>query len=369
MAAIPKVLIGPSTDFKLFRFNWSFKIHEYNQGKETLKMRLLILTNNPERASFRQRIAAYFHILRANGINCEVAKLPPGALARLKLFKRAVEFNGVFLHKKKLNFFDAIWLRRYSRKVIYNFDDAIMYSDEAPDLASPSPHFRPFRRTIKLADMVITGSSYLAEHALKFNPNVKILPIGLKISDYKLDWLPRNDDKIRLVWIGSGSTLKYLAEIKPALEQIGARFDNVVLRIICDDFFDLQNMRVEKCKWTKEKRGIDLAACDIGLAPLPDDRFTKGKCSFKVLEYASAGLPVIASPVGTNSEYVRPNITGFFATNIQEWEEQITQLIVNPQLRDKMGREGQIHAEQFDISVIGKQLVEYIKGCLSTSES
>ncbi|MFQ5771678.1 MAG: hypothetical protein ACE5HX_14185, partial [bacterium] len=177
-------------------------------------MKLLIITNNPHRASFRQRIGVYLDILRGNGINCEVARLPAGFLERLKLFKRAGGFDGLFLHKKKLNFFDALWLRRYSKKVIYNFDDAIMYSDKAPDRNSPL-HFIPFRRTVRLADMVITGNSYLAEHARKFNPNVMVLPIGLRVSDYKLDSPAKSDDKIRLVWIGSKSTLGYLAEIKP----------------------------------------------------------------------------------------------------------------------------------------------------------
>jgi len=326
-------------------------------------MKLLIVTNNPHRASFRQRIGVYLDTLRDNGIQCEVARFPTGSLARWKLLKRSMNFDAVFLHKKKLNFFDAFWLHRYSKKVIYNFDDAIMYSDKTPDRNSRS-HFIPFRRSVKLADMVITGNSYLAEHARKFNPNVEVLPIGLRVSDYKLDCPPKSDDKIRLVWIGSRSTLNYLAEIKPALEEIGLRFDNVILRIICDDFFDLQNMPVEKRLWTKDTRGVDLAACDIGLAPLPDNRFTRGKCSFKVLEYASAGLPVIASPIGTNPEYVKDGATGFLATSIREWVAKITKLIENTQLRKIMGQEGRAYAEKFDVSVIGKQLTDLISKCL-----
>jgi len=327
-------------------------------------MNLFILTNNPNRASFRQRIAIYLDTLREKGLNCEVAKLPSGSLARRQLFKKTAEFDGVFLNRKGLNLFNAFWLGKYSRKLIYDFDDAIMYSVKNPERNSWS-HFIPFRRSAGLADMIIAGNSYLAQHARRFNPNVVVLPTGLDVNAYKVPANPENDGKIRLVWIGSRSTLKYLAEIKPALEQIGSRFNNAILRIVCDDFFDLKNMDVEKYQWSLEKQAVDLAASHIGLAPLPDNRFTRGKCGFKILQYEAASLPVVASPVGVNSEYVRDNVTGLFAISIQEWIEKITQLIMNPQLRKQMGKEGLVQVKNFDTGIIGKKLVELITKCLA----
>jgi len=303
--------------------------------------------------------------LRANGINCEVAKLPSGSLARRRLFKQTAEFDGVFLHRKGLNLFDAFSLRKYSRKVIYDFDDAIMYSDKTPERDSRS-HFMPFRRSAGLADMIIAGNSYLAEHARSFNPNVEVLPTGLDVNAYKVQTNPQNDGKIRLVWIGSRSTLKYLAEIKPALERIGSRYNNVILRIICDAFFNLKNIEVEKSQWSLEKQAVDLVTSHVGLAPLPDNRFTRGKCGFKILQYEAAGLPVVASPVGVNSEYVRDNVTGFLAISIHEWFEKITQLINDPQLQKQMGKEGLARVQNFDTVIIGKKLVELITKCLAS---
>ncbi len=326
-------------------------------------MNLLVLSNNIKRASFRQRIAVHLDFLRANGIDCEVVKLPSGSLARRKLFRKAADFDGVFLHKKKLNFIDAFWLRKYSRKIIYNFDDAIMYSDKNPERYSHS-HLIPFRRSVKLADMVIVGNSYLAEHARKFNPNVEILPNGLETSSYKRRAGLKNDEKIRLVWIGCSSTLKYLAEIKFALEEIGTRFDNVVLRIIADEFFDLQNIAVEKHPWSEEMQVIDLVTSDIGLAPLPDNRFTKGKCGFKILQYAAAGLPVVASPVGVNAEYVCEGVTGFHAMDIPQWVNKISRLVEDPVLRNRMGQAGNVQVQRFDLSIIGKQLCKLVEKCL-----
>lgn len=326
-------------------------------------MRLLILTNNPDRASFKQRIGEYLDTLIAGGIHCEVVKLPAGSLARRSLFKRGAAFDGVFLHKKGLNPFDAFWLRKYARKIIYNFDDAVMYSDKNPDRCSRS-HFASFRRSVRLADLVICGSAYLAEHARRFNSNVEILPLGLKVGDYRVDPADKADDKVRLVWVGSEGTLSYLDGVRPALEQIGARFDQVVLRVICDKFPELKNIPVEKRLWSKDALGTDLRTSNIGLAPLPDNPFTRGKCSFKVLEYSAAGLPVVASPVGTNTEHVRENVTGFLARSADEWIERIAQLVENPELRETMGKSGRAFAYKFDTSVIGGRLTELIANCL-----
>ena len=326
-------------------------------------MNLLILTNNLNRASFRLRIEVYLDTLQANGIDCQVAQLPSGNLARRKLFKKAADFDGVFLHRKILNIFDAFWLRRYSRKIIYDYDDALMYSDRKPGRNDRSRQ-RRFRRSVELSDLVISGNSYLAEHAQKFNSSVEILPTGLNTRAYKVETKPENDGRIRLVWIGSKSTLKYLAEIKPALEEIGSRFENVVLRIICDDFFDLQNMIVEKHQWHKDTEAADLITSDIGLAPLPDDRFTRGKCGFKILQYAAAGLPVVACPVGVNAEYVRDGVTGFHAINTSQWLDRVSKLIKDEALRKQAGQAGKNNVQGFDNSVIGKRLVNLIVGLL-----
>ena len=329
-------------------------------------MNLLVITNNPNRASFRQRIGIYLDYLNSNGINCTVELLPSGIISRQKLFKSAANYDGVFLHKKKLNSLDARTLRKYSKKIIYNYDDAIMFSDKKPKSYSRS-HFVPFKRTIKLADMVIVGSDYLAQQGQSFNSNIHILPIGLNTSDYKPDSdIKKDDNIIRLVWIGSDNTLSYLKDIVPVIEEIGSKYNNVKLRIICDSFLDLKNIEVEKRKWAAQTRGHDLCTSDIGLAPLPENPFTRGKCSFKVLEYSAACLPVIASPIGTNSKYIKDKITGFLANNYIQWYDSLVELIENANLRIEMGKAGQSYANEYDISIIAKQLSELIINCLQS---
>lgn len=325
-------------------------------------MKLLVLTNNPDRPSFRQRIEVYLDILQRNGIKCEVVRLPAGTFARCRLLKRSADFDAVFLQKKRLNLIEAPLLHRYAGKIIYDFDDAVMYNPAAPERYSLLKSVR-FRLTVGLADLTIAGNPYLAEHARKFGTKVEVLPTGLNTNEYEIPATPKTDGKVRLVWIGSRSTLRYLAEITPALEQIGSRYENVILRMVCNDFIDLDKMSVENCLWSEQTQIADLVTSDIGLAPLPDNRFTRGKCGFKILQYASAGLPVVASPVGVNRDYVRDNVTGYLASDAEEWVDRMSRLVENAQLRKNMGQSARKSVKRFDVSVIGEQLAALILQC------
>jgi glycosyltransferase involved in cell wall biosynthesis len=270
------------------------------------------------------------------------------------------------LHKKRLGVFNAYALRRHARKIIYDFDDAVMYSDKCPDTPSPK-RLRDFQRTVGLADLVIAGNVYLAEHARKFNSNVEILPTGLDTGEYDVKITRPNDGKVRLVWIGSKVTLPYLKEITPALEEIGSRLKNVVLRVISDEFIDLQNMKVEKCAWSQQTQACDLVECDIGLAPLPDNPFTRGKCGFKILQYTAAGLPSVVSPVGVNARLVRDGVNGYHAVTIKDWIEKISALVANEPLRTRMGSEAKQMICSFDLNVTGHQLVKLVKPAVTVA--
>jgi glycosyltransferase involved in cell wall biosynthesis len=239
-----------------------------------------------------------------------------------------------------------------------------MYDDNRPDKPSRKRQ-RDFQRTVKLADLVIAGNKYLAELARSFNNNVEILPTGLDLAVYNIQPTPNNDGKIRLVWIGSKATLPYLKGIKPALEEIGSRFDNIILRIICDEFFDLQNMEVEKCPWTHQTEVVNLVSSDIGLAPLPDNPFTRGKCGFKILQYAAAGLPTVASPVGVNSKIITHGSNSFFAATHREWVDCLSHLIQNVALRRQMGLKARQSIQSFDSKLIAARLAELIRSVTS----
>ena len=329
-------------------------------------MKLLIVTNNPSRASFRLRIEDHLDALRGEGIQCDVSALPKKVVERWRLFKASAGYDAVLLHRKCLNVWDAAVWSRYCPTMIFDFDDAIMHSTARPDSTWTS-HYRLFRRTAGMMDVMIAGNENLAEYARRYCTRVVVLPTGLDTAAYTIAGVTKNLREIRLVWIGSESTLKYLEELRPVLEQIGKTHPNVILRIIADKFFDLEQMRVEKCPWSLATQAADLLACDIGLSPLPDNRFTRGKCGFKMLQYFAAGLPVIASPVGVNADFIRESKAGLAASTPSQWTEAIETMIRNIAFYRQSGEQGRAFVQAFDKKHIGKELCRILTAAVSSS--
>lgn len=323
-------------------------------------MNILIITHNLDRASFRQRIVTFVPMLENAGIKCDFEQTPKEIIGRYKLFKKARHFDAVVLQKNALNFWEAFALRKFAKKIIYDFDDAIMFSPNKPQ-RDGSSHYRLFRRTARLVDCVIAGNDYLGDYARKYCNNVFVLPTGLDLKEFNEAEAAKTDDKIRLVWIGSRATLSYLSNLRDVFEEIGRLRNNVTLRIIADDFFQLNIMPVEKVKWSLNSQATDLVSCDIGLAPLPDNRFTRGKCGFKILQYFAAGLPVIASPVGVNSDFINNSKAGMLAYNGQMFKDAILKLIDDIELRKQMADTGREFVKQFDLSVIGERFVGIVR--------
>lgn len=320
-------------------------------------MKLLVLTSNPERASFRQRIGVYLDTFAADGIETTVEVLSRSQLKRIAQLRRAARYDAVFLHKKCLNAVDAFVFGAPKERVIFNYDDAVMFADTGQ---ATSTHTSRFQRSLQKAGRVLVGSSYLAQQAFG-HTGVTVLPLGLKTADYTPHTPKPADGRIRLVWIGSAPTIGYIQSMASLIQTLAARHPGIVLRLIGDTFFDITGVTVEKLPWQRDTRARLLAECDIGLAPLPDTPFTRGKCSFKVLEYSASGLPVVASPVGTNPDHVRDGQTGFLASDDTQWLQKLSTLIEDASLRVQMGKSGIEYAAAFDVSVIGRRFCEFLR--------
>ena len=326
--------------------------------------RLLVLTRDRAGAAFRQRIEPYLEPLAARGIQTEVVKIANCLWTRRGQLLRAGRFDGVLLHRKTLSWLDARTLG-HTRRLIYDFDDAVMFQARAPE----RPHGgrqRRFTRTVRLADLVIAGSPILAAHADMAGAwESEVVPTGLDAQRFA----PRQDygkaGAARLVWIGSASTLKQLEPFRPALEAVGRAVPGAALRVIADADLYLDGLRVENVPWSYEAEGRLLAECDIGIAPLPDTPYTRGKCGFKVLQYMAAGLPVVTSPVGVNADYVRPEETGLHAATAEEWVAAVKRLAADPALRERMGRAARARiVQEFDFAVLAPEVCGLIERAL-----
>jgi glycosyltransferase involved in cell wall biosynthesis len=233
--------------------------------------------------------------------------------------------------------------------MIYDFDDAIWLTDKKHE----SWIERALRWRSKVASIckwsykVSAGNAYLAEYAKRFNENVVINPTTIDTENvHKAIEKPRSTDRIVIGWTGSHSTLKYLKGIEDVLATIERNFPSVIFSVIADKTPDLNLKRLEFKPWSLETEVTDLAQFDIGIMPLPDDEWAKGKCGFKALQYMAVEIPTVASPVGVNTSIIDPGINGFLAANSEEWEKLLVLLIENESLRKQLGREGRLVVEQ-----------------------
>src|SRR5262249_49412412 len=142
----------------------------------------------------------------------------------------------------------------------------------------------------------------------------------------------------RLVWIGSNSTLGYLEQFLPALEQAARKLPGLRLLTIGDKTVSSSIIPVEHEVWSESTESAALCRGDIGIAPTPTDQWTLGKCGFRILQCRAAGLPVIASPVGANEQIVQEGATGLLPKDQADWPAAILQLANDADLRCKLGR-------------------------------
>lgn len=306
----------------------------------TLPKQILFLVPRLDKASTRYRILQYLPALAEAGIRHEIRAVSKVARDWPRLLKQVRAADVVFIQKKLFSAFEIALLKKLSRRLIYDFDDAVMFKDS---LASDRQHARQRRRfaaTARRADLLIAGNGYLQEQGLALGRPTVLLPTPLDMERYLPKPRPATGDMVILGWIGSRGTLKYLRQIVPALEELGRCLPNLRLKIVADDFFELNHLPVIKKNWSATDEIDDIHSFDIGLMPLSDDVWTRGKCGFKLLQCMAVGLPVVCSPVGANREIVTDGVEGFWAARQEEWVEKLTTLAGDAELRRALGNRG-----------------------------
>lgn len=245
--------------------------------------------------------------------------------------------------------FEWIIAKILRKKYIYDFDDAIWL----PNYSQSNEKFHKLKaygkikRIIKWADSVTAGNKFLKKYAEQYNKNVRILPTTIDLVNLHNICTIQNDTDINIGWTGTHTTLEYLTEIIPILQELEKDYQFTFI-VISNQKPDIELKSLRYIPWNKETEIQDLSKINIGIMPLKDDQWAEGKCGFKGLQYMALEIPSILSPVGVNEEIVTHNINGILCSSAQEWKEALTKLITNKEFREELGKKGrQVISERY----------------------
>jgi len=299
--------------------------------------------------SFRHRMQCLIEPLQAAGWQVRAEQFPSGHYGirtweRRDLLRWA---DITVLHQIKLSSIEARLFAAFSRHRIFDVDDAI-YVRKPRRLGEPPDESvwrkRKFSATCRWADAVVAGNEVLAQAARPAARDIAVLPTSIDTACY-MPTTAGPAEPPTIAWIGSPENLIYLEMIRPALARLSMRHPGLRLRVICSQFPDWSDVAVQRVPWSSATEAESLAGAHIGVMPLTDDAWSRGKCAFKLLQYMAASLPCVASPVGANTEAVLDGVNGFHATGALEWEQSLEKLIASAELRASFGAQGRAHVE------------------------
>jgi glycosyltransferase involved in cell wall biosynthesis len=304
-------------------------------------MKIIFLTHSSDQGH-RFRVEQYFPYLISHQVEPKWQPLPSTWKERFRLYRYLSVFDAVCIQRRLLSPLEFHQVRKNSSKVLFDLDDAVMYRSSS----SPHPHslsrWLKFRWMVKGSDVVTAGNEFLKNEVLRVDPGKKVfvIPTCIDTNLYPKRKKLSDREEIVLGWIGTSGNLRYLKKLEPVFKSIHQRFPQAKLKIVSNDFYDSAHLPVIRKSWKLEDENEDLISFDIGLMPLSDDLWSRGKCGLKIVQYLSVGLPVVCTPVGINSDIVKDGENGFWATTDQEWVDRLSTLIRDEGLRHQMGLKG-----------------------------
>lgn len=303
-------------------------------------MKVLFIADDIEMPSVRLRLTDLFERYRAAGVVPTLVNARSTFAERAKLMGEASRHDVVVLHRTMgLSPFQLTLLRRANPRIIFDYDDALMFRDQKHGQPLRARTFAKFVRTIDACRAVVAGNEFLACFAVGDGREVVVLPTPIQTAKYQLKQERVGRGNI-IGWLGLSDGFVYLEQIAPALRRLSESFPDLRLKVVSDKPFSLDGVRVENEPWRAETEQAHLAGFDVGIMPLRDSAWTRGKCSYKILQYMGVGTAVVASPVGMNRDVIQPGKNGFLAGSEDEWVQAIGTLLENAALRAQFGRAG-----------------------------
>lgn len=326
------------------------------------------LTTRLDRPSHRFRSAQFFPEFTQRGHRCTEFALPKSRFLRWRLFRQLSAFDAVCLQQRLLSRVEFGVLRRSVDCLIYDVDDAVMFD---PRGVRAGRRAARFERTVRGVDLVICGNHYLLDQLPAGHPPACVLPTAVDTRRFR----PRADGGSKhtfvVGWTGSRGTNRYLNRVLPILAELPPPAE---VRIISDTLDGLQldclrdvPWRFEP--WSAESEVEHTSEFDVGLMPLPDDVWTRGKCGCKALQYMALGIPAVCSPVGVNCDIIQHGQTGYLPKTDEDWLHGLRHLMCHPDEAAQVGAAGRCVAEQrYCVRHVGRQLVELFERAVTAKE-
>lgn len=363
-----------------------------------MKRLLFIMTNPVESASERYRVYQFLPYLERAGFACTVRPFATRALHRAiqverlapKLLLTPLCYMRRMFHLAAISQFDVVVVHRGifpfpwpalekmvirgRKKVIFDFDDAI-HIGHRDTAVTKYPLIYKFKYGPGVNGMlshcahVIAGNRTLAEHALQFNSQVSIIPTVVDLDQYAYRPPRPSSDVLTIGWLGSRSTSPYLLEIEPVLRRLVEDYpDKIRYRFYGHPQRKLKLPNSQSLPFSLDSEIDDLRTIDIGIMPMPDNDWTRGKCAFKAIQYMALGIPTAISPVGMATEVVQHGVNGFWARTPEEWFEALHRLVCDAELRRRFAEEGRKTIEaRYSLQTWGPRLVDLLGGILTGS--
>lgn len=294
---------------------------------------------------------------------------------RAGAIRQSRHYDGVVVFREAALIGPAIYERVLAglrKPIFFDFDDAIWHPSQtsrANGVFSKLHFYGKTKTNCRKASAVFAGNEYLAAYSRKFNRNVFVIPTSIELDRYPIQPEAGEDDGFIVSWSGSLSTLAHFEHARSALERLASRRRTTV-KVICNEppsrtITGAHNIFVP---WQEANEAETLGACHVGIMPLPDNEFTRGKCGLKALQYMAVQRPVVISPVGMNRDLVRTGENGYLADTEEEWLAAFEALAASAEHRALIGAAGRKTVEDhFSAGVVSERVARAIRQTLASA--
>ena len=319
-------------------------------------------------AFFEAQAMRYLH--SPGGLLRKTKAVLAGLRRRRRDLGRAREFDAVVIHRTAWLVAPTAFELAYGRRgvpVVFDFDDAVYLAHGS----GANRLYDRFKFPAKIAALcrssraVSAGSAYLAEWASRHTTRASVVPTSIDLESYALRREQERGARLIVGWTGSATSLTHLEASAPMLRRFLAAYD-VELRVVSNRQPCIPGVRAMWRPWSPEAEVEEIRAFHIGIKPLPDDEWSRGKCPMKELQYMALGMPVVCSAIGGSREAVRHEETGFLVTSEDAWIEALSRLVDSPDLRHRMGRAGRrIVEERYSSGVAAARFTTVVRAAVS----